>query len=132
MRILQAAAFVLLASISIAAQSDAAKSIEGTWIYAKDPAGKIKMDPIYDGSTITFEAGGKYAFKLGDFGKPLAGTWELRDAKGDTIKVHTEYGQGRRNDLTLLLRRDAKQVVIGFEIREGEDATGARYYALKK
>jgi hypothetical protein len=42
--------------------------------------------------------------------------------------VHTEYGKGRRNDLTLTLRRNASGAVTGMEVREGDGSSGARYY----
>ncbi|TMQ77748.1 hypothetical protein ACCUM_2695 [Candidatus Accumulibacter phosphatis] len=42
--------------------------------------------------------------------------------------MRTEYGPGRRNDLTLKLRRDARGAVVGMKIREGNGSTGARYY----
>ncbi len=135
MKLFLIAATLLLASAGLAGQDNAtaAKSIEGTWVYAKDPTGKVKSEPIYEGSTITFEAGGRYVFALADTPKPLTGTWELRGAEGNTIRVHTEYGQNRRNDLTLTLRRDARGGVVGFEVREGDDdSSGVRYYVPRK
>lgn len=131
MRISILALYLLVAAPVVTAQDNAAKVIEGTWVYAKDPTGKVKIDPIYEGSTITFEAGGKYAFALRDLPKPLVGTWLLRQATGNTIDVHTEYGQERSNDLTLTLRRDAKGGVVGFEVFEG-DGIGIRYYVPRK
>ena len=102
--------------------------IEGTWIYAKDPTGVVPAESIYEGSTITFGPGGKYTFQLGQTSIALQGTWEVRGAEGDTVRVHTEYGQGRRNDLTLTIRRDPRGAVVGMEVREGDGTTGARYY----
>ena len=104
------------------------KPIEGIWIYAKDPSGAVKSEPIYEGSTITFGPDGKYTFQLRETSVALQGTWELRGTEGDTFKVHTEYGQGRSNDLTLKLRRDRRGAVTGMEVREGDGSTGARYY----
>jgi hypothetical protein len=108
--------------------SPVTNAIQGTWIYAKDPTRAIAHDKIYVGSTITFEAGGGYTFALADARIPLTGTWELRGEEGDTVRVHTEYGRERRNDLTLTLRRDRQGKVIGMEVREGDDDTGARFY----
>ena len=102
--------------------------IEGIWIYAKDPSGAVKSEAIYQGSTITFGPGGKYTFQLGETSIALQGTWALSGVDGDTVKVHTEYGQGRSNDLTLKVRRDRRGTVIGMEVREGDGSTGARYY----
>ena len=110
------------------AQAAPASRIEGTWIYAKDPTGAVPSEPIYVGSTITFGPGGKYTFQLGDTIVALQGTWELRGAQGDVFRVHTEYGQGRSNDLTLTIRRDPRGAVVGMEVREGDGSTGARYY----
>ena len=111
-----------------AAQGAEASPIEGVWIYAKDPKGVVKPEAIYEGSTIVFGAGGKYSFQLGQTSIALQGTWELRGTKGNIIRVHTEYGQDRSNDLTLTIRRDAKGAVAGLEVREGDGSTGARYY----
>ncbi len=59
-------ALLLFVSVHATAQSgpDTAKSIEGVWIYADDPAKKIKSDPVYEGSTITIEAGGRAPRKV--------------------------------------------------------------------
>jgi hypothetical protein len=111
-----------------ATQGAAASPIEGVWIYAKDPKGVVKSEAIYEGSTITFGAGGKYSFRLADTSSALQGTWELRGSKGNVIQVHTEYGQDRSNDLALTIRRDASGKVVGLEVREGDGSTGARYY----
>jgi hypothetical protein len=102
--------------------------IEGTWIYAKDPTGAVKSEPIYEGSTIMFGPDRKYSFQLGETRVALQGTWELRSVEGDTVRVHTEYGRGRSNDLTLKVRRDQRGAVIGMEVREGDESTGARFY----
>jgi hypothetical protein len=102
--------------------------IEGTWTYAKDPTGAIGSEAIYEGSAITFGPGGAYAFQLGQTKIALKGTWELRGAEGNVVRVHTEYGKGRRNDLTLTLRRNASGAVTGMEVREGDGSSGARYY----
>jgi hypothetical protein len=111
-----------------AAQGAQVSPIEGVWIYAKDPKGVVRSEAIYEGSTITFGAGGKYAFQLGETSIALQGTWEVRGAKGDIVRVHTEYGRDRSNDLTLTIRRDAGGKVVGLEVREGDGSTGARYY----
>ncbi|MFN7145543.1 MAG: hypothetical protein ACK4YP_17340 [Myxococcota bacterium] len=111
-----------------AAKDPAAAAIAGTWRYAKDPTGAVATDPIYEGSTITFAPDGRYTFRLAQFPRPLEGTWELRGAEADTVRVHTEYGQGRRNHLTLTLRRDAGGAVTGMVVREGDGSTGARLY----
>jgi len=111
-----------------AAQSAAASPIEGVWIYAKDPKGVVKSEAIYEGSTITFGAGGKYAFQLGQTSIALQGTWELLGATGDGSSVRTEYGAGRGNALARTIRRDASGKVAGLEVREGDGSTGARYY----
>jgi hypothetical protein len=136
MSLIRIFALLLFASIQAMAQSgsDAAKPIEGAWIYADDPANKIKSDPVYKGSTITIEAGGRYAFALGESTmKPLEGKWTLRGADADTFRIHTEYGRGRTNDMTLRVRRDAKGVIVGMEIREADDdPTLARYYVPLK
>lgn len=124
--------FSLDSRASASTQEGASKAIEGVWIYANDPSQKIKVDPVYEGSTITIEAGGRYAFALGGMPKPLQGTWELRGAEGYVFRIHTEYGQGRKNDLTLTLRRDGKGVVTGMEVREGDGSAGARYYVPQK
>lgn len=102
--------------------------IEGTWVYAKDPSGVVKTESIYEGSTITFGPGGKYSFQLGQTQIALQGTWEVRGTARDTVRVHTEYGQGRENDLTLTIRRNPRGVVVGLVVREGDGSTGARYY----
>ena len=135
MKFVLVVASLLLASSGLVGQDNAAaaKAIEGTWVYAEDPTGKVKSEPIYEGSTITFEPGGRYAFALADTPKPLAGTWELRGAEGNIIRVHTEYGENRRNDLTLTVRRDARGSVAGFEVREGDvNSSGVRYYVPRK
>jgi hypothetical protein len=106
----------------------AVNPVEGTWVYAKDPAKKVKSEKIYEGSTITFGPAGAYSFRLAETTIALKGTWEVRGADGDVVRVHTEYGQGRRNDLTLTLRRDPHGTVVGMEVREGDGSTGARYY----
>lgn len=111
-----------------AIQTTPANQIEGTWVYAKDPSGVVKTESIYEGSTITFGPGGKYSFQLGQTQIALQGTWEVRGAEGDTVRVHTEYGQGRENDLALTIRRDRRGVVVGLVVREGDGSTGARYY----
>ena len=130
-------ALLLFASVHATAQSgpDTGKSIEGVWIYANDPAKKIKFDPVYEGSTITIEAGGRYAFALGASAmKPLEGRWTLRGAEADTFRLHTDYGRGRTVDSTLRVKRDGKGVIVGMEVREADDdPTLARYYVpLKK
>jgi len=102
--------------------------IEGTWTYATDPTGAVPAEAIYEGSSITFGVDGKYSFQLAETSIALQGTWEVRGNEGGTVQVHTEYGQGRRNDLTLKLRRDAQGTVIGMEVREGDGSTGARFY----
>lgn len=88
----------------------------------------MKSESIYAGSTIMFGPDGKYTFQLGQSGVALQGTWELRGVEGNTVRVHTEYGQERRNDLTIKVRRDRRGAVIGMEVREGDGSTGARYY----
>lgn len=110
------------------AQAAQMSSIEGVWVYAKDPKGLVPAEAIYEGSMITFGPGGKYVFQLGETSIALQGTWEIRSGKGDTVLVHTEYGQDRRNDLTLTIRRGARGIVVGMEVREGDGSTGARYY----
>lgn len=107
-------------------------AIEGTWIYAKDPTGAVRSESIYEGSTITFGPGGQYTFQLGQTSIALKGTWELRGAEGDTLRVHTEYGEERRNDLTLKVRRNPRGEVIGLEVREGDESAGARYYVPRR
>lgn len=111
-----------------AVQATQTNPIEGVWVYAKDPRGVVRPEAIYQGSTITFGAGGKYTFQLAETSIALQGTWEVRGAKGDVIRVHTEYGQDRSNDLALTIRRDASGKVVGMEVREGDGSTGARYY----
>lgn len=111
-----------------AAQAAQANPIEGVWVYAKDPKGVVRSEAIYEGSTITFGAGGKYAFRLAEASIALQGTWEVRGGTGNIIQVHTEYGQDRSNDLALTIRRDASGKVVGMEVREGDGSTGARYY----
>jgi hypothetical protein len=137
MTLMRIVALLLFVSVHAMAQSgpDAAKPIAGVWIYANDPTKKIKSDPVYEGSTITIEAGGRYAFALGESAmKPLEGRWTLRGAEADTFRIHTDYGRGRANDMTLRVKRDAKGVIVGMEIREADDdPTLARYYVpLKK
>lgn len=126
------AAFILgvalLAWLAPSLQAAQVTPIEGTWIYAKDPTGAVKSEAIYEGSTITFGPEGKYTFQLGQTAVALQGTWERRGVEGNTVRVHTEYGQERRNDLTLKVRRDRRGAVIGMEVREGDGSTGARYY----
>ena len=98
MTLMRIVALLLFASVHATAQSgpDTAKSIEGVWIYANDPTKKIESDPVYEGSTITIEAGGRYAFALGASAmKPLEGRWTLRGAEADTFRLHTDYGRGR-------------------------------------
>lgn len=103
-------------------------NLEGTWIYAKDPTGAVPSEPIYEGSTLTFGPGSRYTFQLAGTRVALTGVWELRGVEGDVVRIHTEYGQDRRNDLTLALRRGADGAVIGMEVREGDGSTGARFY----
>ena len=105
-----------------------AKPIERVWVYAKDPGGGVPFEAIYDGRTVTFGPDAAHAFQLGQSRIALKRTWELRGAEGDTFRVRTEYGPGRRNDLTLKLRSDARGAVVGMKIREGDGSTGARYY----
>jgi hypothetical protein len=135
--LMRVVALLLFASVQATAQSgpDAGKSIEGVWIYADDPAKKIKSDPVYEGSTITIEAGGRYAFALGESAmKPLEGRWTLRGAEADVFRIHTDYGRGRTNNMTLRVKRDGKGVIVGMEVREADDDPQlARYYVpLKK
>ena len=137
MTLMRIVALLLFASVQALAQSgpDTGKPIEGVWIYADDPAKKIKSDPVYEGSTITIEAGGRYVFALGASAmKPLEGRWTLRGAEADTFRIHTEYGRGRTNEMTLRVKRDEKGVIVGLEIREADDDPAlARYYVpLKK
>ena len=103
-------------------------ALQGTWIYSQDPTGQIPVDPIYTDSTLTFGADGHYAFQLGQTRIALEGSWVLTSAEGDVLRIHTEYGQGRRNDLALTLRRGASGAAVGMEVREGDGSTGARYY----
>ena len=137
MILLRIVALLLLASFQAFAQSggDSGKAIEGVWIYANDPAKKITFDPIYEGSTITIEAGGRYSFALGASAmKPLEGRWTLRRAQADTFQIHTDYGQGRTVDSTLRVKRDAKGTIVGMEVRPADDDPKlARFYVpLKK
>jgi hypothetical protein len=126
------AAILSLSLLVAAGQAAGAKDIVGVWAYAKDPRGAIPSEKIYEGSTITFTADGKYAFQLAETTIALRGTWELRSAEGHVIRVHTIYGQGRENDLTLTLRRDGRGAIAGIEVREGDGSTGARYYVPKR
>lgn len=136
MNLMRILALLLVASFEAIAQSgaDAAKPIEGVWIYANDPAKKIAFDPVYEGSTITIEPGGRYVFAIGESAmRPLQGRWTLRRAEADTFRIHTDFGQGRTVDSTLRVRRDAKGAIVGMEIREADDDPKlARYYVPKK
>jgi hypothetical protein len=137
MTLMRIVALLLFVSVHAIAQSgpDTGKAIEGVWIYADDPAKKIKSDPVYEGSTITIEAGGRYVFALGASAmKPLEGRWILRGAEADLFRIHTDYGRGRTNNMTLRVKRDGKGVIVGMEVREADDDPQlARYYVpLKK
>jgi len=136
MTLVRIVALLLLASFGAMAQSgaDAAKAIEGVWIYANDRAKNVAFDPFYEGSTITIEAGGRYVFALGDPAmKPLVGRWTLRGADADTFRIHTEFGQGRTIDFKLSVKRDATGAIDGMEVLEAdEDPKQARYYVPKK
>lgn len=137
MTLMRIVALLLFVSVQAIAQSgpDTGKPIEGVWIYANDPAKKIRFDPVYEGSTITIEAGGRYAFALGASAmKPLEGRWTLRGAEADMFRIHADYGRGRTVDTTLRVKRDAKGVIVGMEVREADDDPElARYYVpLKK
>lgn len=109
-------------------EANPVNALQGTWIYGQDPTGQIPVDPIYTDSTLTFGADGRYAFQLGQTRIALEGTWIMTSADGDLLLVHTEYGQGRHNDLALTLRRRASGATIGMEVREGDGTTAARYY----
>ena len=123
-----AGAFHAAQSAPLTPQLAAARPILGTWVYAKDQTGVVPSEAVYEGSAITFGADGVYTFQLGQSTIALKGTWEVRGVDGDTVRVHTEYGKGRRNDLTLTLRRNPAGAAVGMEVREGDGSTGARYY----
>ena len=137
MTLMRIVALLLVASFESFAQSgvDTRKPIEGVWIYANDPSKKITFDPVYEGSTITIEAGGRYVFALGESSmKPLEGRWTLRGAQADTFHIHTDFGQRRTVDSTLSVKRDATGAIVGMEVRPADDDQKlARYYVpLKK
>ena len=106
------------------------QTVDGTWTYAADPRGgeAAQTQQIYNGSTLTFGSDGSYAFKLGATPKPLAGTYTVASWSKEGGVLHTDYGQGRTNQLHLSLHRDGEKVV-GFIVRETDQKVNPRYYA---
>jgi hypothetical protein len=92
-------------------------------------ARRPSVDDLYVDSTIVFGTGQTYSFKLDITPKPLTGTCTVRDWGADGGVLETDYGEGRTNELHLVLHPDASGGVVGFVVREGAEQINARYYA---
>lgn len=101
------------------------------WTYAADPKEEVGTEPLYTKSTMTFTAEGQYLFKLGRTPKPLSGTYNVVQWGPDGGELHTDYGEGRTNQLHLSARRGQDGQLIGFVVREGPEKVGGRYYTAQ-
>ena len=103
--------------------------LHGKWLYTEDPKGEIELNSFYTGGSITLTPEGGYKMEMKSGGYALEGTYTVRSESAEEVVLETEYAGGRKNVLTLGLRRGEDGAVASFTMSETEDKVPTRFYA---